>query len=593
MPGYDLVAAAEPTYQLTLEARSITGKTTRVASLGFDEIAALCTSKPPRYSYWQSVLDSCQLHTDKAVLLEELFAACDISFEPGDVLLITYSGAGGDPGAAGQGAGKLQSISWETLFAEPRYYYPQISRINASEATLVRPALVLSAAEGTDAFSAASTRADMTGALRLVYGQSEWDLYERVVQAESFYRGITALTVLKGAIRISEASATGIEESYLYSGEEIRPLPVLVGPEGEVLRAGRDYELSYADNIEAGLARVFANGIGLYTAAKEMSFRILRAQSYSGLDRYHTAAQIALDAYPQGSQGAIVASGENLPDAHAATGLAGLLDYPVLLTHTANLNSSTEQALIDLSRANSDFEVIIIGGTPSVSSSTEEMLVLRFGQNHLVRLAGPDRYATALEVLYYGSLVGQWSDTVIVATGTNFADALSASPFAAWSHSPVLICDGKALSDAALADLIASDMRRVVIVGGEPSVSASVQSQLSAVVGEENVIRLAGPDRYATSLAIARWELGQGMGADGVAVAVGEKFPDALAGGALLAKNNAVVLLARPDNTSAYQFLTERTGEINLLRFFGSEASVSMEMRIAATAALGWPEVAQ
>jgi hypothetical protein len=84
------------------------------------------------------------------------------------------------------------------------------------------------------------------------------------------------------------------------------------------------------------------------------------------------------------------------------------------------------------------------------------------------------------------------------------------------------------------------------------------------------------------------------MNAHGAAVSLGENFPDALSGGVLLGRKEAVVLLASPLNTSTYQLLSERADSINLLRFFGSEASVTQKMRAVAVDVLGWPgEVVQ
>ncbi|MDZ4179722.1 MAG: PQQ-dependent sugar dehydrogenase, partial [Coriobacteriia bacterium] len=55
----------------------------------------------------------------------------------------------------------------------------------------------------------------------------------------------------------------------------------------------------------------------------------------AGANRYQTAAAIARAAFPSGSSTAVVATGEQFPDALAASGLAGALGAPVLLT-TAN-----------------------------------------------------------------------------------------------------------------------------------------------------------------------------------------------------------------------------------------------------------------
>jgi putative cell wall-binding protein len=115
------------------------------------------------------------------------------------------------------------------------------------------------------------------------------------------------------------------------------------------------------------------------------------------------------------------------------------------------------------------------------------------------RIGGTDRYATA-------ALIAQqaWTSaaTVIVANGeTNGIDALSASYLAGLKDAPILLTrhDGvPAETAAAIAKLNPST---VIVVGGEPSVSTSTYSALTAGrVGQ----RIAGTDRYETAAKIVQ-----------------------------------------------------------------------------------------
>lgn len=92
--------------------------------------------------------------------------------------------------------------------------------------------------------------------------------------------------------------------------------------------------------------------------------------------------------------------------------------------------------------------------------------------------------------------------------------------------------------------------KKVVIVGGAKVVSPSVVTQIKNI-GITNVERLAGTTRYETTSVIANWAIKQGMGVSHVAIATGENFPDALAGGALCGKNNSVLILATDGSTQA------------------------------------------
>src|SRR5690606_23961958 len=88
--------------------------------------------------------------------------------------------------------------------------------------------------------------------------------------------------------------------------------------------------------------------------------------------------------------------------------------------------------------------------------------------------------------------------------------------------------------------LIHRQPSRIGVLGGTPSVSEAVESELRAFAPVE---RIAGANRFETSALIAA-PLGD---IDRVFVASGLNFPDALAGAALAAAQGAPVLLSRPD----------------------------------------------
>lgn len=52
----------------------------------------------------------------------------------------------------------------------------------------------------------------------------------------------------------------------------------------------------------------------------------------SGITRYDTMSRIADTAFPDTASTVVIASGENYPDALAASGFAGVKDSPILMT---------------------------------------------------------------------------------------------------------------------------------------------------------------------------------------------------------------------------------------------------------------------
>ena len=142
-------------------------------------------------------------------------------------------------------------------------------------------------------------------------------------------------------------------------------------------------------------------------------------------------------------------------------------------------------------------DVVILGGEAAVSGSVEAEVVAM--GRYVERIAGADRAATS--VLALGRLMasGNASDTVIVATGASFADALAIGPWSYATKSPIVLISGGSLSDDAVEAIREGGFTNAVIVGGEEAVPASVESQLEDLT----VTRLSGSDRYATSVAVA------------------------------------------------------------------------------------------
>lgn len=126
---------------------------------------------------------------------------------------------------------------------------------------------------------------------------------------------------------------------------------------------------------------------------------------------------------------------------------------------------------------------------------------------HFTKLSGANRYETAIEVSKDQFEKGQ-ADTVVIVGGMAKFDGLSAAPLAASQNAPMLLASPKTgLSQATLDEIgrVTKNLSKktVYIVGGENSVPASVEKQLKDKFGV-TVVRVAGLDRTATSLEVAR-----------------------------------------------------------------------------------------
>lgn len=165
---------------------------------------------------------------------------------------------------------------------------------------------------------------------------------------------------------------------------------------------------------------------------------------------------------------------------------------------------------------------------------------------------------------------------MIVATGGNYADALSISPYAYASGSPVLLCDSKSgLSANAVSAIKKGGYTKAVIVGGTAAVPQKVESQLRSA-GAGNITRLAGSTRYETSAKIADFELPSSLGftMDGLLLATGRNFPDAFAAGPLAGRGPSPLLLVDPGASYACSYLSSHRNEISRVTVVGGNAAI-------------------
>ena len=106
----------------------------------------------------------------------------------------------------------------------------------------------------------------------------EWDCRAvRLVLYDAWGNTVTSdeawLTV---AGDISECTVSLSESSYVYTGEAIRPV-VTVKKGTASLQEGRDYTVSYTNNINAGSAKAVVRGTGCCSGSKEIAFTITKA----------------------------------------------------------------------------------------------------------------------------------------------------------------------------------------------------------------------------------------------------------------------------------------------------------------------------
>ena len=260
----------------------------------------------------------------------------------------------------------------------------------------------------------------------------------------------------------------------------------------------------------------------------------------AGADRFATAANVSAANYSPGVSVSYVATGASFPDALSAGPAAAHRGGPVLLVKQNEIPAATAAELTRLRPGS----IIVIGGHGAISHGVVVALAAYATSGQVVRIAGPDRYSTA--VMISQSHFAPGVPVVYIATGANFPDALAGGAAAGLQDGPILLVKRDELPAATSGELQRLRPGRIVVLGSAAIVSDSVALSTSAVTGA-HVSRLYGADRYATAVAISQATYAAN-GPSTVYIATGANFPDGLAGSPVAGSLSGPLLLV-PTNS--------------------------------------------
>jgi putative cell wall-binding protein len=309
----------------------------------------------------------------------------------------------------------------------------------------------------------------------------------------------------------------------------------------------------------------------------------------AGATRYGTAAAIAGSSTFSAPTTAIVATGENFPDALAASSLAGAnAQAPIVLTETNAYTAEAKSGLAAL-KAKGVTAITLVGGTAAIAQSVED--AIKADGFTVSRVAGDDRYETAAAIATAANTKSAAAPigglkAALIATGTNFPDALAGGPAAYANKLPLLLVNDTVPAETSNA-ISTLGIKKVYILGGTSAVSSTVEAQLVAATGNP-ATRLAGTNRYSTSTSIADFEKNTlSFPVTSALLATGENFPDALAAGPLGGQRKAPAILTASGtlSTEASTWLDANSTTLNTITAVGGTAAVADSVLAAAKTA--------
>ncbi|MEY9935631.1 hypothetical protein ABH926_010313 [Catenulispora sp. GP43] len=267
----------------------------------------------------------------------------------------------------------------------------------------------------------------------------------------------------------------------------------------------------------------------------------------------------------------VLARDDNFADALGGSALAVHENAPLLVTPTGSLNAGVAAEISRVLAPGG--KVYLLGGTSALSPAVAQALAAKHYQ--VERLAGDTRYGTAVAI---ARVVDPHPRTVIIATGADFPDALSAGA----TGLPVLLTEGATMPPDTAAYLNglnpdpSSGGTQLITVGGpgDKALIAGYQNhEMPRWPSQISRLPLAGSTRYATSMMVAQTFF---SGETDAAVATGLSWPDALSGGAMVGHRGGPLLLTNPSGMSPalLAYLGGESASLYALHLLGGPAAL-------------------
>lgn len=159
-------------------------------------------------------------------------------------------------------------------------------------------------------------------------------------------------------------------------------------------------------------------------------------------------------------------------------------------------------------------------------------------EERIQRLSGSNRFQTAVEISKQG---WESAETIILARGDNFADALAGVPLAHKYDAPILLTPTHQLQPETITEILRLGATQVIILGGTGAISETTEQKIRTY--GITARRIGGTNRFQTAALIAQEITNPGT----IILANGMSFPDALSVAPYAASLGYPILLTGPN----------------------------------------------
>lgn len=290
-----------------------------------------------------------------------------------------------------------------------------------------------------------------------IYGNDRYKSSVAISQ-EGWANGSVDNVIIANGLEFADALA-GVPLAHAWN------VPILLTPGDRVL----EETLKEVERLGASEVTI----LGGETAVSDKVEKTMEASGYKvnrifGHSRYDTAAEIAKELTGGKAEKAVVASGQTFADALSVATIAAREGVPIFLTISDRLPESTAAAIKELGVS----ETVIVGGEAVISEEVDSSLP------GTERIHGKDRYETNIALI---EAFGLKHDDVYLASGKDFADALTGSVLAAKEEAALMLVHDR-LPASTENYLNINRPKKISVFGGAQAVNSTIVEKVQSIV---------------------------------------------------------------------------------------------------------------
>lgn len=201
------------------------------------------------------------------------------------------------------------------------------------------------------------------------------------------------------------------------------------------------------------------------------------------------------------------------------------------------------------------------------------------------RISGKNRFATSVEI---SKATYTKADTVVIASGMDFADALCSASLAKAYNAPILLVDKDYISDDVIAEIKRLSAKKALIIGGTGVVDTSVESKLKSA--GLNTERIAGKTRFETAVLSAQRLKDKSYAPKSLFIVYYNSYADALSASNVAAMLNAPILYVKTTgdiDSTTKQYLSAVKSSVANVYVIGGTGVISEQMSNTIKAYMG------